>query len=65
MDEPEVLARYSIPELVRLSGAQGAEFILWLTMRGALGNKVKMIHSNYHVAISNTATALMVFEKAA
>jgi len=50
---------------VRLSGAQGAEFILWLTMRGALGDKVKKIHSNYYVAISNTATALMVLEKAA
>jgi protocatechuate 4,5-dioxygenase beta chain len=50
---------------VELSGAQGAEFILWLTMRGALGNNVKKIHSNYHVAISNTATAMMVLEKAA
>jgi protocatechuate 4,5-dioxygenase, beta chain len=65
VNEPEALARYSIPELVRLSGAQGAEFILWLTMRGALGDKVKLIHSNYYVAISNTATALMVLEKAA
>lgn len=65
VNDPEVLARYSIPELVRLSGAQGAEFILWLTMRGALGDEVKKIHSNYYVAISNTATALMVIEKAA
>jgi protocatechuate 4,5-dioxygenase beta chain len=65
VNDPEALARYSIPDLVRLSGAQGAEFILWLTMRGALGDKVKMIHSNYYVAISNTATALMVLEKAA
>jgi protocatechuate 4,5-dioxygenase beta chain len=65
VDEPEILANYTIPELVRLSGAQGAEFILWLTMRGALGDKVKKIHSNYYVAISNTATALMVLEKAA
>ena len=65
VSDPEALARYSIPELVRLSGAQGAEFILWLTMRGALGDKVKKIHSNYYVAISNTATALMVLEKAA
>lgn len=64
VDEPEALTRYSIPELVELSGAQGAEFILWLTMRGALGKGVRKIHSNYHVAISNTATALMVLEKA-
>jgi protocatechuate 4,5-dioxygenase beta chain len=65
VNEPEALTRYSIPELVELSGAQGAEFILWLTMRGALGSHVKKIHSNYHVAISNTATAMMVLEKAA
>ena len=60
--EPEVLTRYSIPELVKLSGAQGAEFIMWLAMRGALGKHVSKIHSNYHIAISNTATALMVLE---
>jgi protocatechuate 4,5-dioxygenase beta chain len=63
ISEPEALTRYSIPELVELSGAQGAEFILWLAMRGALGKHVAKIHSNYHVAISNTATAMMVLEK--
>src|SRR3974390_589186 len=57
VDDPEFLARYSIPELVKLSGAQGAEFILWLAMRGALGEKVRKVQSNYYVAISNTATA--------
>jgi hypothetical protein len=34
-------------------------------MRGALGDKVRKVQSNYYVAISNTATAMMVFEKAA
>ena len=65
VSEPSALTRYSIPELVRLCGSQGAEFILWLAMRGALGEKVRKIHSNYYVAISNTATALMVLEKVA
>src|ERR1019366_10367016 len=65
VNEPEVLTRYSIHELVRQAGAQGAEFILWLAMRGVLSGKVKMIHSNYHIAISNTATGLMVLENAA
>ena len=65
VNEPEVLAALSTHELVRQAGAQGAEFILWLAMRGALSGKVTKVHSNYHVAISNTATGLMVLENAA
>jgi hypothetical protein len=34
-------------------------------MRGELGDKLKRIHSNFYVAISNTATTLMGLEKAA
>jgi protocatechuate 4,5-dioxygenase beta chain len=52
-------------ELVRQAGAQGSEFIMWLTMRGALSGHVKKLHSNYHVAISNTATGLLLLEDAA
>jgi protocatechuate 4,5-dioxygenase beta chain len=65
VNEPEALTRYSIHELVRDAGAQGAEFILWLAMRGALSHNVRKIHSSYHVAISNTATGLLVLENAA
>ncbi|CAO3435853.1 class III extradiol dioxygenase family protein [Azospirillum doebereinerae] len=64
VDEPETLARYSIHDLVRLAGAQGAELILWLIMRGALGDKVSKIHSNYHIPISNTGAGLLVLESA-
>lgn len=62
VDEPESLTHYSIHELVRLAGAQGAEFILWLAMRGALGGKVKKIFSHYHIPISNTAAGVLVLE---
>ncbi len=65
VDHPEDLTRYSILDLVREAGAQGAEFILWLAMRGVLHDKVTKIHSSYHVAISNTATGLLVLENAA
>jgi protocatechuate 4,5-dioxygenase beta chain len=34
-------------------------------MRGALGEKVKQVHSNYHIPISNTASGLLVLENAA
>jgi protocatechuate 4,5-dioxygenase beta chain len=63
--EPETLAKMSTMDLVWDAGAQGAEFILWLAMRGALGGKVRKLHSNYHVPISNTAGAMMVLENAA
>ncbi|HEY6306441.1 MAG TPA: hypothetical protein VIY49_02210 [Bryobacteraceae bacterium] len=64
INEPEQLARISMHDLINEAGAQGAEFILWLTMRGALTGKVTKIHSNYHIAISNTATGLLVLENA-
>jgi protocatechuate 4,5-dioxygenase beta chain len=65
VNDPRALTDYSIPELVREAGAQGAEFILWLAMRGALSGRVTKIHSSYHVAVSNTATGLLVLENAA
>ena len=65
VDHPEELTRLSVLDLAREAGAQGTELILWLTMRGALGGKVSVVHRNYHVAISNTATGLLLLENAA
>jgi hypothetical protein len=41
------------------------EFILWLTIRGAFVDKLKKIHSNYYVAISNAVAAHMLLDKVA
>jgi protocatechuate 4,5-dioxygenase, beta chain len=65
VDNPEVLSRYSIHDLVELAGSQGAEFIHWLMMRGALTGRVTRLHSNYHIPISNTAAGLLLLENAA
>ena len=62
VSNPEVLTRYSTVDLVRLAGAQGVELLNWLVMHGALTGDVAEIHSNYHVPISNTASAVMVLE---
>jgi protocatechuate 4,5-dioxygenase beta chain len=62
VDDPEELAKYSIHDLVELAGAQGAELINWIAMRGALTGKVSEVHRNYHIPISNTAAGLMVLE---
>jgi protocatechuate 4,5-dioxygenase beta chain len=60
VDEPAALTRYSIPQLVEQAGTQGVELLNWVAMRGALTGQVSKIHSNYHIPISNTASALLV-----
>jgi len=60
--DPEVLTRYTIPTLVELAGAQGVEFLNWMAMRGALTGTVSELHRNYHIPISNTAAATLLFE---
>ena len=64
VNDPEALAQYSIHDIVRLAGAQGAELILWLVARGALTGQVSKLHGNYHIPISNTAAGLMLLENA-
>lgn len=59
VNDPEKLAAYSIRDLVREAGAQGAEIIMWLIARGALQGKVQKLHSSYHVPISNTAAGVL------
>jgi protocatechuate 4,5-dioxygenase beta chain len=58
---PDSLTGHSIPELVELSGAQGVELLNWLAMRGAMTGHVEELHRNYHIPISNTAAATMLF----
>jgi protocatechuate 4,5-dioxygenase beta chain len=65
VNEPEVLARLTIRELVEHAGTQGPELIQWLMMRGALGPQVRQMQRNYHVPISNTGSGLLLLEKAA
>lgn len=65
VNDPVALTRYSIRELVALAGTQGVELIQWLMMRGALAGRVKRLHSNYHIPISNTGSGLLLLENAA
>jgi protocatechuate 4,5-dioxygenase beta chain len=61
VNEPDALTRYSIHELVELSGSQGVEFLNWMAMRGAMTGHVNELHRNYHIPISNTAAATVVY----
>jgi protocatechuate 4,5-dioxygenase beta chain len=60
--QPETLGRYSIPEIVKLAGTQGVELLMWVAMRGALGQSAKRYFQNYHIPISNTASCVLVLE---
>ncbi len=59
---PEELTSISRVELVRQAGAQGTEFLMWMMMRGALGERVNPLHRNYHIPISNTGAGTMLLE---
>lgn len=60
--EPETLAKISVHDFVKQSGSQGVEFLNWMAMRGALTSQVSELHRNYHIPISNTAAATVVYE---
>ena len=64
---PEWATQFSVPELVEKTGTQGVELLMWLAMRGALSSAapaVRRVHGNYHIPISNTATAVLALEAA-
>ena len=62
--DPLWATRYSILDLVELTGTQGVELVMWLAARGALLGDVSALHANYHIPISNTAAGLMLLENA-
>lgn len=64
ISDPKWATQYSIRELVELTGTQGVELVMWLAARAALPGKVRKVHSNYHIPISNTASGLLAIETA-
>jgi protocatechuate 4,5-dioxygenase, beta chain len=60
--DPDALTRHSVHEIVELAGTQGVEILNWIAARGALGAAVKELQRTYHIPISNTAAAVMVYE---
>jgi protocatechuate 4,5-dioxygenase beta chain len=59
-DDSESLRKITRLEYLREAGTEGIELIMWLIMRGALGDKVEELHRFYHVPASNTAVGHMV-----
>jgi len=59
---PRKLASVTHLELVRETGSEGIELVMWLIMRGALDEKVREVHRFYHVPASNTAVGHLILE---
>ncbi|HQU25395.1 MAG TPA: class III extradiol dioxygenase subunit beta [Acidimicrobiales bacterium] len=62
IDDPEGLTHIAHLEYLREAGSEGVELIMWLIMRGALGERVTPLHRFYHVPASNTAVGHLVLE---
>ena len=59
--DPERLAALSREEYIRQAGSEGIEMIMWLIMRGAMHEQIRLVHKAYHVPASNTAAGLALF----
>jgi len=59
--DPEQLASMTIAEYAELGGFEGAEVVMWLTMRGALSANVQCRHRSYYLP-SMTGIATAIYE---
>lgn len=59
---PEKITALSNAELINLAGTEGAELIMWIVMRGALGDEATASFSHYHVPVSNTAAGVIAID---
>lgn len=59
---PDRLKALSHTEYMREAGSEGVELVMWMVMRGALGDGAKEVYRHYHVPASNTGAGLIVLE---
>jgi protocatechuate 4,5-dioxygenase beta chain len=60
VNDPENLKYKPHLEYMVEAGSEGVELIMWLIMRGALGDRVNEIYRFYHVPASNTAVGHLI-----
>jgi protocatechuate 4,5-dioxygenase beta chain len=60
--DPQSLAALTREDFIQQAGSEGIELIMWLVMRGAMNPQIRRVHTLYHVAASNTAAALALFD---
>jgi len=60
--EPEELIKIAHLEYMREAGAEAVELVMWLVMRGALGQNVDEIYRFMHVPASSTMVGHIILE---
>jgi protocatechuate 4,5-dioxygenase beta chain len=60
VNDPENLKYKPHLEYMVEAGSEGVELIMWLIMRGALGDRVNEVYRFYHVPASNTAVGHLI-----
>ena len=60
INDPEVLQYKPHLEYMVEAGSEGVELIMWLIMRGALGDKVNEVYRFNHVPASNTSVGHLI-----
>jgi protocatechuate 4,5-dioxygenase beta chain len=60
--DPERLSQIPPLEYLRDAGAEAIELVMWLIMRGALGEKAREVYRFYHVPASSTAVGNIILE---
>lgn len=60
VNDPETLQYKPHLEYMIEAGSEGVELIMWLIMRGALGDKVNEVYRFYHIPASNTAVGHLI-----
>lgn len=65
VDDPAAAAAIPHVRYLREAGSEGIEMVMWLVMRGAVGEHVAERHRFYHVPASNTAMGHLVLESTA
>jgi hypothetical protein len=61
--DPERLLNMTHADFIRLGGAESAEIVMWMAMRGALPEHIRALHESYYLATS-TAMAVALYEGA-
>jgi protocatechuate 4,5-dioxygenase beta chain len=60
--DPQRLVNLPPLEYLREAGNEAIEMVMWLTMRGALGDKVEEVYRFYHIPASSTAVGSIILE---
>jgi protocatechuate 4,5-dioxygenase, beta chain len=58
--DPDGLAAKPHIDYMRYAGSEGIELVMWLVMRGALGQNARELYRFYHIPASNTAVGHIV-----